>query len=276
MAVKTKLVTLLDQETGEILQEDIVYHPQSRMNEKQRDGYKKYLEKKNDRRHFAFADMENIQKVISDLSNVHLGYLLNLQCFMDHKTGYLHGKDGKEITKKVDIQKTLNISKETNKRLCKSLKDTGILEVDNGKYRINPTYHFKGKINEQKVIKLFATTLKKLCKEIKPNELGFLYKLLPYVHYDTNMICINPHETNPENIEFLNIQGIAEITGIHKNKIPQLIRELRKGGVVAETTLKDKRHTFIILNPYIFYRKSGQPDNTLKGIFSSSPYSPKK
>ncbi|WP_193224704.1 replication/maintenance protein RepL [Bacillus sp. B1-b2] len=242
---------------------------------KQIEGYKKQFEKKKDNRHFNFANMENISEVISNLTNVHLGYLLHLQCFMNFEDGILTGKEGMKMTKKVDIQKTLCISKDTNKRFCKALENNGILEVTNGVYRINPMYHFSGKSHEQKVIKLFTTTLKNLCKTINPNELGFLYKLLPYVHLETNMICINPFERDPMKIQYLNIQTIAEITGIHKNKIQTLIRGLRKGGIIRESIGEDKRHTFITLNPYIFYRKSGQPDNTLKSMFASSPFSPK-
>lgn len=275
MNIKTRLVTIVDNETGEILDDDILYSPQSKISHNQKIGFLKQQEIKNDRRHFNFADMENISEVISNLSNVHLGYLLHLQCFMDFEEGILKGKEGRKMTKKVDIQKTLCISKDTNKRFCKALEDNSILEVANGVYRINPMYHFRGKSHDQKVIKLFTTTLKKLCNTINPNELGFLYKLLPYVHLETNMICINPFERDPMKIQYLNIQTIAEITGIHKKKIQTLIRGLRKGGVIRESIGEDKRHNFITLNPYIFYRKSGQPDNTLKSMFASSPYSPK-
>lgn len=245
-------------------------------NRAQIEGYKMHIAKQKDTRYFTFAHMESLQEVISSLSNVHLGYLLHLQCFIDLETGFLHNKEGKEMTKKVDIQKTLGVSKDVNKRLCKALENNDILEVVDGKYRINPKYHFSGKSHDQKVVKLFTTTLKRLCKTIKANELGFLYKLLPYVHLKTNMISVNPFEKEPSNIKYLNIQGIAEITGIHEDNIPALIKGLRKGGIIAETKLEDKRSTFITLNPYIFYRKSGTPDDTLKAMFASSPYSSKK
>ena len=239
-------------------------------------GYKRQLEKEKDTRYFTFADMESLQEVISCLSNVHLGYLLHLQCFIDLKTGFLHTQKGKVMTKKVDIQKTLGITESTRKRLCKALEDNSILEVVDGKYRINPKYHFKGQANDKKVIKLFTTTLKDLCKSLNPNELGFLYKLLPYVHYETNMICINPFERDPNKIKFLNIEGISEKTGMNEKKIPALITGLRKSKIIRESVGEDKRNTFIKLNPYIFYRKSGKPDNSLKAEFASSPYSPKK
>jgi hypothetical protein len=242
----------------------------------QDEGYKKQVEKKRDNRHFNWADMENIQKVISNLSNVHLGYLLHLQCFIELGTNVLKGKGGKEMTKKTDIQKALGISKDVNTRFCKAVEDIGVLEKVDGRLQINPSYHFNGTINDQKVIKLFTTTLTRLCETLKPVELGFLYKLLPFVHLETNMICINPFEDEPSKIQFLNIQGIAEVTGIHEKNVSSLIRELRKQTIVVESIREDKRNTFITLNPYIFYRKGGLPDKTLKGMFASSPYAIKK
>lgn len=276
MTKKAKLVKVLDQVTGEILAEDVLYKPESNLSARQREGFIKQEEKISDRRLFTFVDMEKIQEVILNLSNVHLGYLLHLQCFIALETGFLHNKEGEVMTKKVDIHKALGISKDVNKRLCKELEDNGILENIDGKYRINPKYHFKGKVHNRKVVKLFTTTLKQLCKTIQPAELGFLYKLLPYVHYETNMICINPIEIDPTKIEYLNLKGISEITGIHEKKVSDLIKGLRKGKIIRESIGEDKRHTFIKLNPYIFYRKSGQPDNTLKAEFASSPYSPKR
>ncbi|PHD43196.1 hypothetical protein COF67_27345 [Bacillus toyonensis] len=275
---QSRLVHLVDQQTGEVLGEDII-NPQSQViSENQRQAYKKKLEKERDNRHFSFADMENIKEVISKLTNVYLGYLLQLQCHMEFGTGFLIGKDGAVMTKKVDIEHTLGITNSTNKRLCKALESNGVLEEVKGGYRINPAYHFRGQgqAQEQKIIKLFTTTLKQLCKILKPAEIGFLYKLLPYVHYGTNMICINPHEIDSNEIKYLNIEAIAQITEIHQKKISTLLRGLRKGGIIAETILEDKRHTFITLNPYIFYRKSGQPDNTLRGMFAASSYAPKK
>lgn len=264
---------LVNLKTGEIVRE--LDKGDKVVSKEQRESYKRHLDRVYDKRHFSFAFMENIKGVISTLSTVHLGYLLQLQCHMEFGTGFLIGKDGAVMTKKVDIEHALDITNSTNKRLCKALESNGILEEVKGGYRINPTYHFRGQTQEQKIIKLFTTTLKQLCKILKPAEIGFLYKLLPYVHYETNMICINPHEIDSKEIQYLNIENIAQITEIHQKKISILLRSLRKSGVIAETILEDKRHTFITLNPYIFYRKSGQPDNTLKGMFAASPYAPK-
>jgi hypothetical protein len=89
------------------------------------------------------------------------------------------------------------------------------------------------------------------------------------------MICADPF-TEPENIEFLNKTQIAELVEMDADKTYKMLNKLHKLGVVAETSRGDKRNRFYTLNPFVFYRKKGQPDDTLRAMFMSSPYVPKK
>ncbi|PEZ01630.1 hypothetical protein CN326_21100 [Bacillus sp. AFS018417] len=149
-----------------------------------------------------------------------------------------------------------------------------IVIANSGEYYVNSRFHFRRKAENGRVIKLFTTTVKRLKDELKlkPAELGFLYKLLPYVHYDTNMICADPF-SKPEEIQFLNKRQIAWLVEMEEKKTSKTLDKLRKVGVVAETIRQnDKRDRIYTLNPYVFFRKSGQPDDTLRGLFASTPY----
>lgn len=106
--------------------------------------------------------------------------------------------------------------------------------------------------------------------------MGFLYKLLPYVHYETNTICSDPF-VEPEEIRFLNIKEIATLQNIDEKSASKTLDKLRKVGVIAVTIRQDdKRDRLFTLNPYLFYRQKGQPDKTLRGLFKASPYSNEK
>lgn len=85
---RSRLVHLVDLQTGEVLGEEIINPKSLGISENQRQAYKNKLEKERDNRHFSFAFMENIKEVISTLSTVHLGYLLQLQCHMEFGTGF--------------------------------------------------------------------------------------------------------------------------------------------------------------------------------------------
>jgi DNA-binding MarR family transcriptional regulator len=218
-----------------------------------------------DNRHFSFADMENIKEVISNVSTVHCGYLLILQCFMEYGTGKL------KLTRK-EMPKAVGASESTFIRFWTEVRSNGIVTVYNCEFYINPRFHFRCKSKSDRVIKLFTTTLKQLEDELKPSELGFLYKLLPYVYYDTNMICVDPF-TEPGEIQFLNKSQIALLVEMEEKKTSKMLDKLRKAGVIAETIRQDdKRDRIFTLNPYLFYRKKGKPDVTLRGLFASTPY----
>lgn len=233
---------------------------------KQDEAYKRIQYNQQDNRHFSFADMENIKIVISNIKTVDCGYLLILQCYMEYGTGKL-------IISRKEMQKVLGVSKATFQRFWTTMRSNEIIFEVNGVFYINPDFHFRHHPNHNRVIKLFTTTLKQLKDVLKPSELGFLYKLLPYVHYDTNMICADPF-TDPENIQFLNKTQIALLVDMDEKKTSKLLDKLRKIGVIAETIRQDDRRDRIFtLNPYVFCRKRGKPDDTLHGLFASTPYS---
>ncbi|MED4228671.1 hypothetical protein [Neobacillus cucumis] len=259
MSNKTR--NLVDTITGEMY--DMSEY--SLRSKKQDEAYKSIQFKQQDNRHFSFADMENLKIVISNLKAVYCGYLLILQCYMEYETGRL------TISRK-EMLKVLGISKATFQRFWTAMIIHEIINEDNGEFYISPYFHFRRHPNHNRVIKMFTTPLKHLKDVLKPSELGFLYKLLPYVHYDTNMICANPF-TEPENIQFLNKTHIAILVGMDEKKTSKQLDRLRKVGVIAETIRQDdKRDRIFTLNPYVFYRKRGKPDDTLRGLFASTPY----
>ncbi|MDQ1146598.1 hypothetical protein QE429_003425 [Bacillus sp. SORGH_AS 510] len=227
------------------------------------EAFKQIINK--DNRHFSFADMDTIKFIISNVSTVHCGYLMILQCYMEYGTGKL------KLTRN-EMPKAVSTSKSTFNRFWKVMINYGIIIEKNGGFYVNPYFHFRQQPQHNRVIKLFTTMIKQLIHELSASELGFLYKLLPFVHYDTNMICADPF-TEPENIQFLNKTQIALLVGMDEKKTSKQLDKLRKIGVVAETIRQDdKRDRIFTLNPYVFYRKKGRPDDTLRGLFASTPY----
>lgn len=230
-----------------------------------------------DRRHFSFTHMLNIKELTDGLSNKYCGYILKLQPCIQFRTGLLveGGKeDGKPLTRKA-IAKLLKVSPRTVNTVIEELTLYSIIfEESNGSFSINDSYHFRKKAgaNAEVVIKTFFTTLNKL--NLKPAELGFLYKLLPYVHYNTNIICADPFQEIPSNVRFLNEKQIGELLGMSESKTKEMLSKLRKAGAIGEFIRheQDQREKLTVMNPYIFYRKNGKPDNTLAALFSSGAW----
>jgi len=227
-----------------------------------------------DRRNFSFTHMRNVREITDNLSNNQCGYLMLLQPYIQFKSNVLVGKKEKPLDMK-GITKALGVSQRTAKTTIDGFINDGIIDITKeGYYIVNDRYHFRRKAGSDKnmVVKTFFSTLKDL--KLKTSELGALYKLLPYVHYETNIICADPFEEVPANIRFLNKKEIAKIMGVHEKKALQIIRSLRRAGAVAETDRysDDLRVKFLTLNPYIFFRQSGQPNASLQATFLAEEY----
>jgi DNA-binding MarR family transcriptional regulator len=226
-----------------------------------------------DKRHFSFAHMRHIRDITDNLSNKQCGYILMLQPYLQMKSNTIvdPGRDETPLGK-AGIAEALGVTAQTAGTIIKSLIQDDVLTVTpSGNYRMNDRYHFRKRIREGKniLVKTFFTTLKEL--KLKPAELGALYKLLPYIHYETNMVCADPFEVDPAEIRFLNAKQIAGIIGLDDKKTLHILKALKKAEVMAETTRysKDARVKFITLNPTIFTRQSGQPDASLMAMFMS-------
>jgi DNA-binding MarR family transcriptional regulator len=236
--------------------------------------------RKLDKRFFTFANMRTIRELTDNLSNKHCGYVLMLQPYIQFETNVLitPGRTEAPMTAK-QIGTAIGIrDKRTYTKVLSELEnDDVVLPTTDGNYVINDRYHFRKKVGKESVdilIKTFHTTVRDL--KLKPAEMGVLYKLLPYVHYETNLICEDPFEVDPTKVRFLNASQIAEKGGVSRQKVSEVIRALDKAGAIAQVQRKlfkqlggDKREALVILNPYIFYRKQGKPDALLMQIFNA-------
>jgi DNA-binding MarR family transcriptional regulator len=235
--------------------------------------------KKLDKRFFTFANMRTIREITDNLSNKHCGYVLMLQPYIQFETNVLITPGRTEVPlNKKEIASILGVHAKTFKRVLDELELADVLNpTADGNYVINDRYHFRKKVGKESVdmlIKTFHTTVREL--KLKPAEMGVLYKLLPYVHYETNLICEDPFELDPTKVRFLNASQIAEKGGISRQKVAEVIKALDKAGAIAQVQRKlfkqlggDKREALVILNPYIFYRKQGKPDALLMQIFKA-------
>ncbi|WP_103110263.1 hypothetical protein [Brevibacillus reuszeri] len=243
------------------------------MEQKDVERRRKYAER--DQRHFSFSDMRNMREITESLSNKYCGYVLLLQPYIAFKSGLLvhNGRDGKPL-KAADFAAIWNVSKRTANVVLDELEAHSIVfGGTNGTYTLSDRYHFRKKAGDEvdALIKTFFTTLRRV--RLTAADLGILYKLLPYVHLDTNVICSDPFAENPEDVRYLNEKHIAGVLDMSADKTRAAMKRLRKAGVTGEWTKEyDDRETLTVLNPYVFYRKSGEPDGTLRTLFAAQRF----
>lgn len=222
-----------------------------------------------DKRDFAFTHMQNIREITRTLSNKYCGYLLLLQPHIEYKTGRLveQGRTPHPLTVQ-DIAKIWKVSKRTAQAAIREFELRSIIFDVGGVFSINERYHFRDKANGvDALIKTFFSPLRKF--KLSAADFGFVFKLLEHVHYETNMVCADPFAA-PEDIRFLPDREIGEIVGLSESKTKEALTRLRKAKIIGEwINVEDKREKLTVLNPYVFYRKSGEPDATLRAMFAS-------
>lgn len=255
--------SMVNRQTGEI--REFADYQQARANQAQ--GYAKHREGRS--RDFTFTDMQNITEVIGKIDEKHCGYLLYLQCFISYADGLLvkPDRDKTPMTKR-DIQDTIGLKKTAFAEFFRSMVDNGILiALDSGHYRVNSAYHFKGSTASAYTIKTFTAKVRELYTGRNANKLGFIYKLLPYVHFETNTICSNPYEKDVAAIEQLSKQEIAKLTGVSDKTVYTYLRKMKLGDEFVFAEIRRGNERYYKLNPFIFYRKNGVPDATLREMF---------
>lgn len=256
---------LIDPATGEIHERTAVLADGDRVTSAaQREAYAKIHNGRS--AEFTVTQMRNIDEVIERVSDKHCGYLLYLQCFVNYDA-ILENPD-KSAMSREDMMRTLKIGRTTLHHFLRETTEAGVIEEDGDKYRLNPRYHFQGKTDNTAVIKTFVAKVKELYTEVNAKDLGFVYKLLPHIHLETNTICANPYERDVENTLPLTKEDIARLTQVTEKSVYTKLRNLRFGDqyVFAEVIYGKSRYYKI--NPFVFYRRSGQPDATLREMFS--------
>lgn len=225
-----------------------------------------YIKRSEGRKHdFTFTDMDNIRNIIGKIDDKHCGYLLYLQCFISYEGVLSRGKS--PMTKR-DIQEVVGLKKTAFGEFFRDMTSNGIIYAnDDGSYSVNSAYHFKGTTDNPNVIKSFTTKVRELYTGRNANKLGFVYKLLQYVHFETNTICANPYEKDVVAITQLSKQEIAALTGVSEKTVYNYLRKMKLGDEFVFAEIRRGNERYYKLNPFIFYRKNGRPDATLREMF---------
>jgi len=275
--------TVVDTETGEIIE------LASYRTVDQQEAYKKVKEveqrKNKSENPFIFTEMDGVNSVeLVNLENRKLGYFLVLQTFIDYNN-MLREKDAKLPMKPVEIRKALKIKdNRTFKNLMTEFLDLGLVynkdvEMYGKTYKamfVNDAYCFKkglqGSNKNRKTtnaVKVFIDTLQDVYsqKKVKAGDVGLIYKSIQYLHYNSNVLAQNPSEMDEFYVQPLDMDAFADAVGIsrmgiHKKLIALTYPCIYKGEEVefkVFARVKVGKHTFLKLNPFVAWRKAGEP-----------------
>jgi hypothetical protein len=173
---------------------------------------------------------------------------------------YLTTNREKLMTTK-DLGNVLNLGKNstnTTKNILMKYKMINLKCDDT--FKVNTKYCSKGaslRPNTNK-IRIFTKPLKELYKKANPREhvqLDLLYRMIPYLHFSTNICCKNPYEIDIDKIEPYSLKELASL--IHETNTTRFKRKLLDTTVSNEHVLQVLRFNSkqaIAVNPRICFK----------------------
>lgn len=224
---------------------------------------------------FFFSVMERMNYVTSVLTPAQCGYLLVLTSHVDFEGLLIRSeKDTAPMTQAL-MQKTLKLS-DTKRSTFTDFLDVclnnGIIKREGDDYYVEKGFHFRGKTKGERVVRTYITQLREMYKEVSAHDIGLLYRLIPFIHVDTNILCTNPNEKDARSVVKFNRKTLAEAIGVTPQVISRATSRMIYDGksVFAKVTTATDG-TFYMLNPSIFRRSDRDDyDETTKGIFGLS------
>ncbi|WP_068792831.1 helix-turn-helix transcriptional regulator [Brevibacillus laterosporus] len=207
---------------------------------------------------------EAILGIIRDLTLIEAGALIKLLPFLRFKSEGKLVQDGKPL-KQTDIARLLGRGKKATMAILQRLETLGVITCEKegrtNVYYISVDFHSMGDvIDGASFTKLYQVKAREIAEELTLSELGFLYKILPFFHYQTYYLCDNPDEENPEVIRHLNREQLAERVGHDIQTVYELVNKLRNKGVVLTTT--SGKTTNYLVHPDVMFRKEYEDEYT--------------
>lgn len=186
--------------------------------------------------------------------------------------------------KRKDLAEVLNVSKSTVSRFWKEVSPAYITESDSGLIFTNNIIFKRGYIKTAKEFvqyqKFYIRGIRKLYEATERNnhrQLGYLFKLLPFINLEYNMLCYNPSETAIEKIELISIADFCKMIGYdiaHLNKLMYIYRSIQfeVGGRYERFCAitydgVNKNNAKIFINPHILYCGSDYNRVEILGAF---------
>lgn len=212
-------------------------------------------------------DKANISRII---------YLATYIDYNNRKEGLLiyqpKNEDGqfqqnKEMSR-ADIRNVLGLTDSTFKRFLKDVKDNNLLFEVDGKFYINTEYFNKGDMpkkmkDDKSYCRLFINTIRNLyegTKSTKHKVLSNVFQLIPYVHYEHNIVCHNPNEPT-ENPKAITLAELCEMFGVAYENRSKLAKQLYEFKVTIKEedyhlfsyVILNAQYDYFVVNPLVIY-----------------------
>lgn len=276
-----------DTETGENITDKLHIEPVISATQREGHNIKKELtqhEENNGGFIFAFFNaMQALNKRFPSLTQSDLARLMFIGTYISYNKGetshcYLRYDNGVKINKK-SLGELLNMSRNRYSEFYKKLISEDIIKELPEGIAVNPTVFYRGENLETikgdyQYTRIFRKTARELYEKFDGRsikKLGVIYSILPYVNFNFNIICNNPQQVKNDKLEAMKLTDLADRLGYDDYKhLLKTMREIKyedKPVFKFVDDGKDRRRSYIIVNPNVIYAGNGTHLKAIKVLF---------
>lgn len=231
-----------------------------------------------------FKQSTSIKERFPTLSKPDIARLMYIVTFTAWETGRLQSENGKEIYTKKDLSELIGMSKKRFNEFFRKLKNENIIQEtkETGEIFINPSVFYRGNlknhgydISEYQYTRLFRKTVHDLYKQFQGRRLGQLaniYAVLPFLNFDTNIICHNPTETSEDLIRPMTLQEVSKMLEYgNDSKLKAALNDIKIDNKPVFGFFEDphnRRQLRIVINPRIVFAGNGESLKAIKALFN--------
>ena len=163
-----------------------------------------------------------------------------------------------------DIQKVLLLKDTTFKSFLRDMRTNNMLYEVNGKFYLNTDYFNRGNSKYNTYTRVFINTIRDLYSGVSARQhklLGQAFQLIPFLHYDSNVLCKNPKEIDYTKREKLTLEDIATILGTStdRSNLSKLKKSLESltvnvnGDNLPLFKYVPKPYDYFVINSYVIW-----------------------
>ncbi len=214
--------------------------------------------------------------------------LILLSAYMDYE-GVLVCDNGDRMTTAM-MQDILHVGYGTLRMIIKELKSADVMTFGKD-IRINPKIAFRGRQNrveqamlsqENKIItRLYRNGIRALCNfsdGVSANKRSYLFRIMPFVNREYNIVCFNPCERNLTKINPISLSDLSEMIGYGRSQAYRLKSLLLDPVFETANGISNAvhyvpcaeiggKHNCLFINPEVYYGGSRHNEVRILGRF---------
>lgn len=279
----------VDDATGELIRVDgvvVELEPGDSVRRKSQDDFYKRMKQTqvgSRQSQFIWLLFHYGDELLPNVSKASLVRLIFVATFLHKDLGVQENRltdtKGKSFFTKKEIKKVMKLSDTCFAEFWNEMIENGIFSInENNEVLINGDIFKYGQIQDlnENRIRLYCTAIRRLyvrCPARQHKVLGYIFRMIPFVSIEQNIICYNPEEKDSELIRPMALKDFCKHIKYDVANIRRLLKDLLSIRIDGQQLIKcvsdgDIQNDYLIVNPRVYFAGNNKTD--VMALFNQS------